>query len=329
MTISKLATVQKYDWQRSGHFGQIPRKPIDKIVLHHNGGTGSNVVPNCWLEREASAHYQIENGVIISCLDEEITAWHCGAKGYDNNSHTIGIEHQNSTGAPNWLVSPENQEKSAQLVAEIATRRGIPIDRAHIVRHNEMPGTSTDCSGGLDIDWVVARANQIVNGGEMPTPSPAPQSPAQPSKVKSETIYGLHLKNGDWLSQVANFNNIDDNGYAGAPNHEHDLLFLRSTHGHLRYRVHTLEDGWLGWVNQGNPTDTVNGCAGIPGHTIDGVQCYYDTPSGEAYQQAYYRSQTIKRIGWLPSVEDDKDFAGIFGEPLDRLQIAIDDHSPF
>lgn len=170
MTVSKLAERTDYGWQSGGHFGQIPRKPIDKIVLHHNGGCGSGVVPNCWKTRQASAHYQIENGTIISCLDEDVTAWHCGAIGYDNNSHTIGIEHQNSTGVPNWLVSNENQEKSAKLVAEIATRRGIPIDRNHIVRHNEMPGTATDCSGGLDIDWIVKRAKEIA-GGVQPTPS--------------------------------------------------------------------------------------------------------------------------------------------------------------
>lgn len=164
-------------------------------------------------------------------------------------------------------------------------------------------------------------------GHPQPTP-PSPQ-PHTPNKVQAETIYGLHLKGGDWNGQVANFNNTDSNGFAGLPNHEHDLLYLRSTHGNIRYRVHTIEDGWLGWVNQGNPTDTVNGCAGVVDHTIDGVQCYYDTPQGEVYQQARYRSQTTKRAGWLPSVEDDEDFAGMLGEPLDRLQVYIDDHNRF
>jgi N-acetyl-anhydromuramyl-L-alanine amidase AmpD len=146
------------------------------IVLHHNAGTGSGVVPNCWINRQASAHYQIEDGKIISCLDEELVAWHCGAAGYDNNGHTIGIEHQNSTGDPSWLVSPENQEKSAQLVAEIATRRGIPIDRNHIVRHREMPNCATVCSGGLNIDWIVNRAKEIASG------KPAQTMPEQAKK---------------------------------------------------------------------------------------------------------------------------------------------------
>ena len=105
------------------------------------------------------------------------------------------------------------------------------------------------------------------------------------------------------------------------------MLFASVSHGSLRYRVHTVKSGWLGWVNQGNKNDLVNGCAGNPNEAIDGVQLYYTTP--KVYKQAYYRSQTNKRAGWLPSVEDDKDFAGVLSEPLDRLQIAIRSSNPF
>jgi len=173
MVVSKLATIKDYSWQSSGHFGQIPRKPIDMIVLHHNDGTNFDAVPNIWLTREASAHYQIGPTQIKSCLDESITAWHCGANGYDNNSHTIGIEHVNSTLAPDYLVDPRTEENSAQLVVDIATRYNIPIDRQHIVKHKEMPGCQTDCCGGLRIDWIVARALQIV--GKSNSVSTAPE----------------------------------------------------------------------------------------------------------------------------------------------------------
>ena len=78
--------------------------------------------------------------------------------------------------------------------------------------------------------------------------------------------------------------------------------------------------------NRGN---SATGFAGTMGHAIDGVQIYYTTPSGETYQQAYYRSQTTKRAGWLPAVRDDTDFAGMIGEPLDRLQIKIGTGNPF
>lgn len=169
-------------------------------------------------------------------------------------------------------------------------------------------------------------ASDLKNGiGSTPTPNPTPTP--TPQKVNVDVYYGLKLKNGGWLDEVKNVQT--SGGFAGYPNKEHDLLYIRVTHGTLKYRVHTKEDGWLGWVSNGNKNDTVNGCAGIAGHTIDGIQAYYYTPSGEVYQQARYRSQTTQRSGWLPAVVDDADFAGMLGESLDRFQIVVSNNNPY
>lgn len=154
-----------------------------------------------------------------------------------------------------------------------------------------------------------------------------PVTPPKPQKVKVDTFYGMRLKNGAWLDEVTNVNT--SGGFAGYPNKEHDLIYIRVNHGVLRYRAHTIESGWHAWVTKGDKNDTVNGCAGVPGQTLDAVQVYYETPNGEKYQQAYYRSQTTKRSGWLPVVRDDTDFAGMMGEPMDRFQVLVDDHNPF
>ena len=39
---------------------------------------------------------------------------------------------------------------------------------------------------------------------------------------------------------------------------------------HVKYRVHTKEDGWLAWVTDYG--DGPNGFAGVYGHAIDAVQ---------------------------------------------------------
>ncbi len=71
------------------------------------------------------------------------------------------------------------------------------------------------------------------------------------------------------------------------------------------------------------------------GQAIDGVQLNYITPKGEKLSQAYYRSQTTKRSGWLKVSADNgsipglDSYAGIFGELLDRLQIGISQSNPF
>ena len=139
----------------------------------------------------------------------------------------------------------------------------------------------------------------------------------------------LHQLNGNWLGEVTNFSSDPVNGFAGNPNHAHDALVMKVSHGSVKYRVHTVQDGWLPYVTGYDRHNAANGFAGIIGHAIDGVQIYYTTPTGETFQQAYYRSQTAKRAGWLPVVRDDTGFAGIFGEALDRVQIKIGAENPF
>lgn len=142
--------------------------------------------------------------------------------------------------------------------------------------------------------------------------------------------YGLRVLGGSWLGEITNFNDVDSNGFSGLPNNQHDMLYIKVDAGTIRYRVHTVKSGWLDWVSKGDPNDMVNGCAGNPGEAIDGVQLYYTTPTGKTLSQAYYRSQTTARAGWLGVCCDDgtsiagyDGWAGMFGEPLDRLQIGI------
>lgn len=163
------------------------------------------------------------------------------------------------------------------------------------------------------------------------TPAPAPK----PQSATPNVHYGLHVLGGDWAGEVVNFGS-GDNGFAGVPNHAHDMLYAWVDRGELRYSAHTQQDGWLPEINLGDMRDTVNKCAGVFGHAIDGVRFYYVTSNGETMRQAWYRSQTTARAGWLGVCCDDgksipgfDGFAGILGEPLDRLQLSINDHNPF
>lgn len=174
----------------------------------------------------------------------------------------------------------------------------------------------SDSGGRIDrsIAYMDAKAwDTLAQGGQAPKPT-----------TKVNITYALRLSNGQWLPAVTNAND-----YAGLPSHEHDLLMVKVDHGSVRYQVHTAQSGWLGWVTGYNPNDLDNGCAGVPGQAIDAVQIYYNTPSGETAQCAFYRSQTTKRSGWLPVVTDDQDYAGIFGEPLDHLQTQVCRSTPF
>lgn len=135
------------------------RAPVDRIILHHTGGTTTGGAFSTLLNAGLSYHYLINENDIHNLVSEQGVAHHAG--NWAMNQRSIGISAVNATGAPNWLVSAITQERMAQLIAEICTRRNIPINRNHILAHRQISATS--CPGGLAIDWVVNRARELAN----------------------------------------------------------------------------------------------------------------------------------------------------------------------
>lgn len=231
-----------------------------------------------------------------------------------------------------------------EAIREYAKMYGIPLTldgsgngvKSHKWVSDNIWGDHQDPYGylsriGISKDRFAADIANGVGSNPVQPSAPAPASAPAPSNniKKVDIFYGLHVRGGDWLDEVKNFNTVDGNGYAGMPNHAHDLLYIKVSRGSIKYRVHTIERGWLDWVSAGNRNDTVNGCAGIKGFTIDLVQAYFYTPSGEPYQQVYYQSQTTERSYWLNTVCDDNGYAGELNEPMDRLRMAIATSDPF
>ena len=56
----------------------------------------------------------------------------------------------------------DTYKRSAELIADICRRYGIPCDRSHIIKHSEVFATA--CPGGIDIDKLVRMANDFLNG---------------------------------------------------------------------------------------------------------------------------------------------------------------------
>lgn len=159
-------------------------------------------------------------------------------------------------------------------------------------------------------------ANDIAHGvGSTVATKPTAQSVAKPATVAQPT-YALRALNAGWLPNVVGKNDINSNGYAGVPYQKHDYLTV-SVPGGCQYQVHILGGGWLPMVSGSNKSDLVNGAAGIGGKVIDGIRI-----KGNKYA-VKYRVQTTKRSGWLATVTNLNDYAGWYGEPIDRLQVWI------
>lgn len=105
-----------------------------------------------WFKSEASqvsAHYVVEDGVVVRMVGEGDTAWHAGSRYW--NERTIGIE-------CNPRMTAGDLETVAQLIADIESRHGPML----VYRHSEVnPGTECPGTYGTKLGQIIARANQI------------------------------------------------------------------------------------------------------------------------------------------------------------------------
>ena len=147
---------------------------VDHITLHIMVGrlTGTDSVFQS-SGSAASAHYGIDgNGTIHQYVDESNGSW--SDANYTSNNSTISIEHEGGmAGIP---CTKACMDASATLCADIARRYGwdhLWHDRlnGNIWLHREVPGT--DHSGcpdlapnGLDVNYVINKANEILQEGE-------------------------------------------------------------------------------------------------------------------------------------------------------------------
>lgn len=121
------------------NFTPALHRKITTIVIHVTDG-GSLTGNVSWLiddKSEASAHYVVSrDGSIVQLVPLHDIAWHSGNKNV--NLHSIGIEHVGETYDPAGFPAAEYRA-SAHLVAWLARRYGIPIDRQHIIGHYQVP----------------------------------------------------------------------------------------------------------------------------------------------------------------------------------------------
>lgn len=305
---------------------------IDHIAVHFTATTASARNNAIYFSRNsrqgASAHYFIDDisEEIYQSVRDEDTAWAVGD--WNMNCRSISIE---VVSAGEDFAAVEIQ-KLAWLVQALMAKYGIPWGR--VIRHYDVTGKRCPAPYVDEAKWAQLRAaitSGPVSGGTAPRP------PAQSGGSGHVPItYELRKLGGGWLGSVTDFNNRDSNGFAGLPCNSHDLLTMSVPEGSLRYRVHVLGGGWQSWITRANKGDTVHGCAGVPGKAIDGVQAYYTTPGGRTLMQVWYRSQTSRRAGWLgvccddgTSIDGYDGWAGMYGEPLDRLQAYVGDRDPF
>ena len=113
---------------------------IEYIVIHDTEATYKTTLALVKDPTYVSWHYTLRSvdGHIAQHVDNSDVAWHAG--NWYVNMHSIGLEHEGfaATGA-DWYTESLYQS-SAKLVRHLSQKYGVPLDRAHIIGHDQVPG---------------------------------------------------------------------------------------------------------------------------------------------------------------------------------------------
>ncbi len=143
------------------------KEEINYIVIHTvQGSTRSavNTFSSHNLDYPRSAHYTISSsGEVIKSVDPSYIAWHAGTSPigsggkYESrvlNENSIGIEHGGYVDDPKF-PSKKQYLTSAALTRYLCEKYDIPIDRRHIVGHEEIKSAKGDPGPNWDWDYFM------------------------------------------------------------------------------------------------------------------------------------------------------------------------------
>ena len=191
-------------WMSPNYTDGRSGRNIEKIVLHHAATTSFVGIGATFQNRSlrVSAHFGVAPGQVCQYVDINDTAWHCG--NWDMNCKTIGIEHVNSTGAPEWQIADGTIKTGAELLTNLARRLGWSSLRygQNVIYHDDViktycPGMIRRANAGLRI---IDLTNQMLSGGSV---TDVREQEYAPPKLASQYPDGLWLYHdyvGNWRS---------------------------------------------------------------------------------------------------------------------------------
>ncbi|MEU9338345.1 N-acetylmuramoyl-L-alanine amidase [Streptomyces sp. NPDC048290] len=133
--------------------GGRPRtQRIEYIVVHDTEGRWEGVLDMVQDPTYVSWNYSLRStdGHIAQHVKAKDVAWHAG--NWYINSGSIGLEHEGFLAAPDAWYTEAMYRSSARLVRYLADRYDIPLDRQHILGHDNVPGPTAATVPGMHTD---------------------------------------------------------------------------------------------------------------------------------------------------------------------------------
>ncbi|MEU6201800.1 N-acetylmuramoyl-L-alanine amidase [Streptomyces sp. NPDC047061] len=130
----------------TGSNGQVSNRPangiqIDRIVLHTAEGSFASALATLSATgATASAHYLMDtDGSTTQLMPVEDIAYAVG--NYHYNLHSVSIEHAGFTAQGAQWYTDATYRQTAELVSYLAQQYGVPLDRQHVLGHDNVPGS--------------------------------------------------------------------------------------------------------------------------------------------------------------------------------------------
>jgi hypothetical protein len=139
-----------------GHYDLANRpasQKVDYIIIHDMEGY---FLPSIRLNQDpkygASWHYSVRSsdGHIAQHIKTKDVGWQAG--NWYINAKSIGIEHEGFLAEGSTWYTEAMYRSSARLVRYLAFKHGVPLDRAHILGHDNVPGTLPTTVRGMHED---------------------------------------------------------------------------------------------------------------------------------------------------------------------------------
>ncbi|WP_324787648.1 N-acetylmuramoyl-L-alanine amidase [Streptomyces sp. H51] len=125
---------------------------IRYIVIHDTEGAWDGVLNLVQDPTYVSWNYTLRStdGHIAQHVKAKDVAWHAG--NWYVNAKSIGLEHEGFLASPDAWYTEAMYRSSARLVRYLAAKYGIPLDRQHILGHDNVPGPTTSTVPGMHTD---------------------------------------------------------------------------------------------------------------------------------------------------------------------------------
>ena len=185
------------------NYGSRGGNSIKYIVLHYTGNKGDTAKNNgtyfCGGDRNASAHYFVDDDEIVQVVEEYNSAWAVG-----DGKGAYGITNQNSISIEmccdkNGNITEKTEANTIELVKSLMNKYNVPIN--NVVRHYD--ASRKTCPNWSANNW--SRWSNFKNklNGTI--------------EVKEEMNYSMYVFSKNWYlkrySDIANSTTYKDNPY--------------------------------------------------------------------------------------------------------------------